>query len=53
MLKEVIKSYFEREEGFFKKGIKVLCMVFISGVNSYLSENEKLVKLVFLFEKFY
>ncbi|UOR86192.1 type III restriction-modification system endonuclease [Helicobacter pylori] len=53
MLKEAIKSHFEREEGFFKKGIKALCMVFISGVNSYLSENEKLAKLALLFEKLY
>ncbi|WQZ15345.1 type III restriction-modification system endonuclease [Helicobacter pylori] len=53
MLKEAIKSHFEREEGLFKKGIKALCMVFISGVNSYLSENEKPAKLALLFEKFY
>ncbi|GAA9879873.1 type III restriction-modification system endonuclease [Helicobacter pylori] len=53
MLKEAIKSHFEREEGFFKKGIKALCMVFISGVNSYLSENEKPAKLALLFEKLY
>ncbi|GAA7461963.1 type III restriction-modification system endonuclease [Helicobacter pylori] len=53
MLKEAIKSHFEREEGLFKKGIKALCMVFISGVNSYLSENEKPAKLAFLFEKLY
>ncbi len=53
MLKEAIKSHFEREEGLFKKGIKALCMVFISGVNSYLSENEKPAKLVLLFEKLY
>ncbi|GHR32314.1 DEAD/DEAH box helicase [Helicobacter pylori] len=53
MLKEAIKSHFEREEGLFKKGIKVLCMVFISGVNSYLSENEKPAKLALLFEKLY
>ncbi len=53
MLKEAIKSYFEREEGLFKKGIKALCMVFISGVNSYLSENEKPAKLALLFEKLY
>ncbi|MFP6237732.1 DEAD/DEAH box helicase family protein [Helicobacter pylori] len=53
MLKEVIKSHFEREEGLFKKGIKALCMVFISGVNSYLSENEKPAKLALLFEKLY
>ncbi|PUD89751.1 DEAD/DEAH box helicase family protein, partial [Helicobacter pylori] len=53
MLKEAIKSHFEREEGLFKKGIKALCMVFISGVNSYLSENEKLAKLALLFEKLY
>ncbi|GAA9266844.1 type III restriction-modification system endonuclease [Helicobacter pylori] len=53
MLKEAIKSHFEREEGLFKKGIKALCMVFISGVNSYLSENEKPVKLALLFEKLY
>ncbi|GAA9484464.1 hypothetical protein HpHA297_06080 [Helicobacter pylori] len=45
MLKEAIKSHFEREEGLYKKGIKALCMVFISGVNSYLSENEKPAKL--------
>ncbi|GAA8299048.1 hypothetical protein HpNP132_09980 [Helicobacter pylori] len=51
MLKEAIKSHFEREEGLFKKGIKALCMVFISGVNSYLSENEKPAKLALLFEK--
>ncbi len=53
MLKEAIKSHFEREEGLFKKGIKTLCMVFISGVNSYLSENEKPAKLALLFEKLY
>ncbi len=53
MLKEAIKSHFEREEGLFKKGIKALCMVFISGVNSYLSKNEKPAKLALLFEKLY
>nr|WP_231622629.1 type III restriction-modification system endonuclease [Helicobacter pylori] len=53
MLKEAIKSHFEREEGLFKKGIKSLCMVFISGVNSYLSENEQPAKLALLFEKLY
>ncbi|WP_120903760.1 type III restriction-modification system endonuclease [Helicobacter pylori] len=53
MLKEAIKSHFEREEGLFKKGIKALCMVFISGVSSYLSENEKPAKLALLFEKLY
>ncbi len=53
MLKEAIKSHFEREEGLFKKGIKALCMVFISGVNSYLSKNEKPAKLALLFEKIY
>ncbi|MCQ2656995.1 type III restriction-modification system endonuclease [Helicobacter pylori] len=53
MLKEAIKSHFEREEGLFKKGIKALCMVFINGVNSYLSENEQPAKLAFLFEKLY
>ncbi|RVZ01948.1 type III restriction-modification system endonuclease [Helicobacter pylori] len=53
MLKEAIKSHFEREEGLFKKGIKALCMVFISGVNSYLSENEKPAKLALLFGKLY
>ncbi|MFP6309496.1 DEAD/DEAH box helicase family protein [Helicobacter pylori] len=53
MLKEAIKSHFEREEGLFKKGVKALCMVFISGVNSYLSENEKPAKLSLLFEKLY
>ncbi|GHS25291.1 DEAD/DEAH box helicase [Helicobacter pylori] len=53
MLKEAIKSHFEREEGLLKKGIKALCMVFISGVNSYLSENEKPAKLALLFEKLY
>ncbi|WP_367696654.1 DEAD/DEAH box helicase family protein [Helicobacter pylori] len=53
MLKEAIKSHFEREEGLFKKGIKALCMVFISGVNSYLSENEKPAKLALSFEKLY
>ncbi|EJB41053.1 type III restriction-modification system endonuclease [Helicobacter pylori] len=53
MLKEAIKNHFEREEGLFKKGIKALCMVFISGVNSYLSENEKPAKLALLFEKLY
>ncbi len=53
MLKEAIKSHFEREEGLFKKGIKALCMVFISGVNSYLSENEKPARLALLFEKLY
>ncbi|GAA6972826.1 type III restriction-modification system endonuclease [Helicobacter pylori] len=53
MLKEAIKSHFEREEGLFKKGIKALCMVFISGVNSYLGENEKPAKLALLFEKLY
>ncbi|MFP6107212.1 DEAD/DEAH box helicase family protein [Helicobacter pylori] len=53
MLEEAIKSHFEREEGLFKKGIKALCMVFISGVNSYLSENEQPAKLALLFEKLY
>ncbi|MGL2659246.1 DEAD/DEAH box helicase family protein [Helicobacter pylori] len=53
ILKEAIKSHFEREEGLFKKGIKALCMVFISGVNSYLSEDEKPAKLALLFEKLY
>ncbi len=53
MLKEAIKSHFEREEGLFKKGVKALCMVFISGVNSYLNENEKPAKLALLFEKLY
>ncbi|GAA7362480.1 restriction endonuclease [Helicobacter pylori] len=53
ILKEAIKSHFEREERLFKKGIKALCMVFISGVNSYLSENEKPSKLALLFEKLY
>ncbi|GAA8498731.1 type III restriction-modification system endonuclease [Helicobacter pylori] len=53
MLKEAIKSHFERKEGLFKKGIKALCMVFISGVNSYLSENKKPAKLALLFEKLY
>lgn len=53
MLKEAIKSHFEREERLFKKGIKALCMVFINGVNSYLSENEKPAKLALLFEKLY
>ncbi|KHL84411.1 type III restriction-modification system endonuclease [Helicobacter pylori] len=53
MLKEAIKSHFEREEGLFKKGIKALCMVFISGVNNYLSENEQPAKLALLFEKLY
>ncbi len=53
MLKEAIKSHFEREEGLFKKGIKALGMVFISGVNSYLSENEQPAKLALLFEKLY
>ncbi|MGL2657117.1 DEAD/DEAH box helicase family protein [Helicobacter pylori] len=53
MLKEAIKSHFEREEGLFKKGIKALCMVFISWVNSYLSENEQPAKLALLFEKLY
>ncbi|MFP6251272.1 DEAD/DEAH box helicase family protein [Helicobacter pylori] len=53
MLKEAIKSHFEREEGLFKKRIKALCMVFISGVNSYLSENEQPAKLALLFEKLY
>ncbi|GAA7405354.1 type III restriction-modification system endonuclease [Helicobacter pylori] len=53
MLKEAIKSHFEREEGLFKKGIKALCMVFISGVNSYLSWNEQPAKLALLFEKLY
>ncbi|UOR98891.1 type III restriction-modification system endonuclease [Helicobacter pylori] len=53
ILKEAIKSHFEREEGLFKKGIKALCMVFISRVNSYLSENEKPAKLALLFEKLY
>ncbi|WRC51659.1 type III restriction-modification system endonuclease [Helicobacter pylori] len=53
MLKEAIKSHFEREEGLFKKGIKALCMVFISGVNSYLSENGQPAKLALLFEKLY
>ncbi|MCQ2897423.1 type III restriction-modification system endonuclease [Helicobacter pylori] len=53
MLKEAIKSHFEREEGLFKKGIKALCMVFISGVNSYLSENEQPAKLALLFERLY
>lgn len=53
MLKEAVKSHFEREEGLFKKGIKALCMVFINGVNSYLSENEQPAKLALLFEKLY
>ncbi len=53
MLKEAIKSHFEREEGLFKKGVKALCMVFINGVNSYLSENEQPAKLALLFEKLY
>nr|WP_232259193.1 type III restriction-modification system endonuclease [Helicobacter pylori] len=53
MLKEAIKSHFEREEGLFKKGIKALCMVFINGVNSYLSEDEQPAKLAILFEKLY
>ncbi|WQU99585.1 type III restriction-modification system endonuclease [Helicobacter pylori] len=53
MLKEAIKSHFEREEGLYKKGVKALCMVFISGVNSYLSENEQPAKLALLFEKLY
>ncbi|GAA8062246.1 type III restriction-modification system endonuclease [Helicobacter pylori] len=53
MLKEAIKSHFEREERLFKKGIKALCMVFINGVNSYLSENEQPAKLALLFEKLY
>lgn len=53
MLKEAIKSHFEREEGLFKKGIKALCMVFINRVNSYLSENEQPAKLALLFEKLY
>lgn len=53
MLKEAIKSHFEREEWLFKKGVKALCMVFISGVNSYLSENEQPAKLALLFEKLY
>ncbi|ALM79979.1 DEAD/DEAH box helicase [Helicobacter pylori] len=53
ILKEAIKSHFEREEGLFKKGIKALCMVFISGVNSYLSEDEQPAKLALLFEKLY
>ncbi|WQZ95945.1 type III restriction-modification system endonuclease [Helicobacter pylori] len=53
MLKEAIKSHFEIEEGLFKKGVKALCMVFISGVNSYLSENEQPAKLALLFEKLY
>ncbi len=53
MLKEAVKSHFEREEGLFKKGVKALCMVFISGVNSYLSENEQPAKLALLFEKLY
>ncbi|OOQ40506.1 type III restriction-modification system endonuclease [Helicobacter pylori] len=53
MLKEAIKSHFEREEGLFKKGIKALCMVFISGVNSYLSEDKQPAKLALLFEKLY
>ncbi|MEJ8610561.1 type III restriction-modification system endonuclease [Helicobacter pylori] len=53
MLKEAIKSHFEREERLFKRGIKALCMVFINGVNSYLSENEKPAKLALLFEKLY
>ncbi|WQW66590.1 type III restriction-modification system endonuclease [Helicobacter pylori] len=53
MLKEAIKSHFEREEGLFKKGIKALCMVFINGVNSYLSEDEQPAKLALLFEKLY
>ncbi|MGN8511101.1 DEAD/DEAH box helicase family protein [Helicobacter pylori] len=53
MLKEAIKSHFEREERLFKKGIKALCMVFISGVDSYLSENEQPAKLALLFEKLY
>ncbi len=53
MLKIAIESHFEREEELYKKGVKALCMVFISGVNSYLSENEKPAKLALLFEKLY
>ncbi|GAA7410020.1 type III restriction-modification system endonuclease [Helicobacter pylori] len=53
MLKEAIESHFEREEELYKKGVKALCMVFISGVNSYLSENEQPAKLALLFEKLY
>ncbi|WP_367971870.1 DEAD/DEAH box helicase, partial [Helicobacter acinonychis] len=53
MLRIAIESHFEREEELYKKGVKALCMVFISGVNSYLSENEKSAKLALLFEKLY
>ncbi len=53
MLKIAIESHFEREEELYKKGVKALCMVFISGVNSYLSENEQPAKLALLFEKLY
>ncbi|STP05000.1 type III restriction-modification system endonuclease [Helicobacter acinonychis] len=53
MLRIAIESHFEREEELYKKGVKALCMVFISGVNSYLSENEKPAKLALLFEKLY
>ncbi len=53
MLKIAIESHFEREEELYQKGVKALCMVFISGVNSYLSENEKPAKLALLFEKLY
>ncbi len=53
MLKIAIESHFEREEELYQKGVKALCMVFIIGVNSYLSENEKPAKLALLFEKLY
>ncbi|WP_033604517.1 type III restriction-modification system endonuclease [Helicobacter pylori] len=53
MLKIAIESHFEREEELYQKGVKALCMVFISGVNSYLSENEQPTKLALLFEKLY
>ncbi len=53
MLKIAIESHFEREEELYQKGVKALCMVFISGVNSYLSENEQPAKLALLFEKLY
>ncbi|WP_120885341.1 type III restriction-modification system endonuclease [Helicobacter pylori] len=53
MLKIAIESHFEREEELYQKGVKALCMVFINGVNSYLSEDEQPAKLALLFEKLY
>ncbi|AFI05921.1 restriction endonuclease [Helicobacter cetorum] len=53
MLKLAIQYHFEREEELFKRGVKALCMVFISGVNSYLIDGKTQGKLALLFEKLY